>query len=333
VDNDGSTFNPAPGWPAPPLGWRPPPGWAPDPSWAVPPPGWEFWTPRIKSAPREAAPEAAARPFLLWGTRGSWCNQEVAGTQYRQDAVTGLFPRDVDLDDGAERNSTAALVPEPQNPKDPHAVAVRVDGVHVGYLPAEVAPDYAPVLQTLCSAGLAPTVPVHVWARAYTDYDEQVDGSHLPVRRHYTRVSVALAEPEMLRPLNLAPPRPRAELPVGSSVKVVNTQANFEHLNSVLNGRPAGWVYATLHRGEPATPRSKTPTVEVRVSGLRAGGLTVQMSATYLPVIDHLDRAGTMTVCRVLLEGSPVSVVAAIHALRPHELTPDWFTAVGSPST
>ncbi len=38
------------------------------------------------------------------------------------------------------------------------------------------------------------------------------------------------------------------------------------------------------------------------------------MSATYLPVIDHLDTTGAITVCRVLLEGSPVSVVAAMQS-------------------
>lgn len=42
-------FNPPPGWPAPPKGWRPTPGWQPHPSWPPPPPGWVFWTPRPPS--------------------------------------------------------------------------------------------------------------------------------------------------------------------------------------------------------------------------------------------------------------------------------------------
>lgn len=263
---------------------------------------------------------------MLWGTRGEWCNQDVVGTQYRQDALVDLFGSAADLDDGAVRKGLAELVPEPRNPKDPNAVGVYVKRSHIGYLPADVAPAYGSDLGRLCSSGQTPMVPVHIWARAYTDYDEQLDGSQLPVRRFYTRVSVALAEPGLVCPLNLAPPRPRRELPTGSSVKVVRTQDNFAYLSSVLGGRPAGWVYATLHRAEPATPRSKKPTVEVRVNGHRAGGLTPQMSETYLPVIDHLDAVGTRTVCRVLLEGSAVSVVAAMHAVRPHELTSDWFT-------
>lgn len=46
-------FNPPPGWPAPPEGWRPPAGWTPDPSWPDPPPGWQLWI----AAPSVDAPE------------------------------------------------------------------------------------------------------------------------------------------------------------------------------------------------------------------------------------------------------------------------------------
>jgi hypothetical protein len=47
-------FNPAPGWPRPPLGWTPPRGWHPNPRWPKPPPGWEFWVPGPGSAERRA---------------------------------------------------------------------------------------------------------------------------------------------------------------------------------------------------------------------------------------------------------------------------------------
>ncbi|MDQ1747956.1 MAG: hypothetical protein QOD07_2219, partial [Frankiaceae bacterium] len=40
-----ATFNPPPGWPAPPPGWVPPPGWQPDPAWPPAPPDWQFWVP------------------------------------------------------------------------------------------------------------------------------------------------------------------------------------------------------------------------------------------------------------------------------------------------
>ncbi len=328
VSSDRLIFNPAPGWPTPPAGWAPPAGWQPDPSWPDPPPGWRLWVAR--PGPVHAAPDIPSsghRRFELWGTRGHWCNQEVSGTQYHQDEVIALLPDSADVDGGAELDTTAELFPEPGHPTDANAVSVKVGGIHVGYLPRDIAPAYSSVFASMHQAGQVPTVPVHLWAHAFNDYDEQLDGSYATVRRYYTRASIALAEPEMLRPINLPPPRPRPELPVGASVKVVNTQANFKHLSSVLAGRHAGWVYATLHRVELAGPRSKKAAVEVRVNGRAAGALTPQTSEIYLPIIDRLDAADCTTVSRVLLEGSPVSVVGTMHAVRPHEITAEWLAA------
>ncbi|WP_210418855.1 hypothetical protein [Pseudarthrobacter sp. NIBRBAC000502770] len=45
-------FNPPPGWPKTPEGWRPGPGWEPDPSWPAPPAGWSFLVdPDLQMAP------------------------------------------------------------------------------------------------------------------------------------------------------------------------------------------------------------------------------------------------------------------------------------------
>jgi Domain of unknown function (DUF4041)/Meiotically up-regulated gene 113 len=51
VNDDHLIFNPPPGWPKPPVGWRPPAGWTPDPSWPKPPAGWQLWLPAEGSAP------------------------------------------------------------------------------------------------------------------------------------------------------------------------------------------------------------------------------------------------------------------------------------------
>jgi hypothetical protein len=265
---------------------------------------------------------------MLWGTRGHWCNQQVVGTEHRQDAVIGLLTGNLDV--GVERDTIAQLVPQPDNPVDEHAVAVFVDDVLIGYLPREVAPRYAAVLAGMVSSGTIPSVPIHLWARSYDDDDEQLDGSYVTVRRYYTRASVALAEPELVRPINLAPPRPRAELPTGPSVKVTRTQEHFEHLHAVLGDRARGWVYASLHRAESAGDRARKPIVEVRISGQPAGVFTRQMSETYLPLVEFLDAAGTTPVAGVLLEGSPISVVGRMHAVRPHELSSGWIAAATS---
>jgi HIRAN domain-containing protein len=92
-----------------------------------------------------------------------------------------------DLDQGAAREVTAQLLTEPANPHDPNAVSVQVEGQTVGYLPREIAPKYASVLTSMRYFGLLPSVPAHMWARAYDDYDERLDGTYAVIRRSLTR--------------------------------------------------------------------------------------------------------------------------------------------------
>ena len=68
---DGTTFNPPPGWPKPPTGWRPPAGWEPDPSWPTAPDGWQLWLGPDGVSPQEpvvvlpgTAPTDTPAPFV-----------------------------------------------------------------------------------------------------------------------------------------------------------------------------------------------------------------------------------------------------------------------------
>jgi hypothetical protein len=51
------SFNPPPGWPAPPPDWEPPLGWRPAPDWPPVPAGWRLWVPSA-GAPRCSAATA-----------------------------------------------------------------------------------------------------------------------------------------------------------------------------------------------------------------------------------------------------------------------------------
>lgn len=51
---DNLRFNPPPGWPRPPDGWKPPAGWTPDPSWPDPPDGWLLWVPIDRSGEEDS---------------------------------------------------------------------------------------------------------------------------------------------------------------------------------------------------------------------------------------------------------------------------------------
>ena len=74
----------------------------------------------------------------------------VAGTSFRVQAIDAAMRK---------RGVRTALVPEPTNPHDSEAVAVHVNGEHVGYVPraTRVSPE---ARVHLCKWGAE---PAHVW--------------------------------------------------------------------------------------------------------------------------------------------------------------------------
>lgn len=77
----------------------------------------------------------------------------VVGESFYQDALEALGGARTER--GVERrNHQAALMPEPENPKDPKAIAVLIEGRLVGYLSREDAREYRPVLNLVESMDL-----------------------------------------------------------------------------------------------------------------------------------------------------------------------------------
>jgi hypothetical protein len=280
--------------------------------------------PTMRTIETRAEPSAApeGKPFVLWG-RSGYGNTEVKGTEHRQDAILSLLPRR-ELKNGADLDTTAQLIPEPTNPFDANAVGCWVQGRLIGYLPRDEAARYAATLAQFVRSGRLPTASVHLWAREFEDYDYE-NGRETRKKRYFTSARVGLAEPELLGPINLAPPKPRAELPDGGAAKVTGTQDNLPHLLAVLAGRPTAWAYGVLEPTTITGPRSAKTVVRVLINGQSAGTLSSQMSTTYLPIVEPLTDAGCRATVRVLLKGSPVSVAATVYAARAHEIPHDWF--------
>ncbi|HEX8769038.1 MAG TPA: HIRAN domain-containing protein [Jatrophihabitans sp.] len=248
---------------------------------------------------------------------------ELKGTEHRQDAILSLLPRR-GLRDGVDLETTGQLIPEPTNPYDANAIGCWVQGRLIGYLPREEAARYTAPLAQFVRSGLVPTTNVRLWVREFEEYDYD-GGREAKKKRYYTSARVGLAEPDLLGPVNLAPPKPRAELPDGGAVKVTGTQENLQHLLAVLADRSAAWAYGVLEPMTLSGARSSKTVVQVSINGRPAGTLSPQMSTYYLPIVQPLTAAGCHAVVRVLLKGSPVSVAATVYAARAHEIPREWF--------
>ena len=69
-------------------------------------------------------------------------------------------------DDGSTlEDLQCILAPEPWNPHDTNAVAVMVGAHQVGYLPADLARDYARPLAALANSGVLATGSARIWAK------------------------------------------------------------------------------------------------------------------------------------------------------------------------
>ena len=92
-------------------------------------------------------PDRRIRPTLVEGRE----LVAVVGESHYQDAlraITGSDGRGV-----VRHECEAALVPEPDNPHDPNAVMVRIDGRLVGYLSRADAVAYAPLVAGIAARG------------------------------------------------------------------------------------------------------------------------------------------------------------------------------------
>jgi hypothetical protein len=94
---------------------------------------------------------------------------EVAGETYHVKGIKKLYRERsrVIADVGCTlEDEVCTLVPEPWNPHDNNAVAVMIGRHHVGYLPADLAVDYAAGLAGLASRGLLATGEARIWAKS-----------------------------------------------------------------------------------------------------------------------------------------------------------------------
>lgn len=94
---------------------------------------------------------------------------EVAGETYRTRQIRAVYRAcgvTITSKGATIQDLQCLLVPEPWNDFDQNAVAVVIGTQHVGYLPAELATDYAAPLRSLAQHGLLISGQARVWAKS-----------------------------------------------------------------------------------------------------------------------------------------------------------------------
>ena len=115
--------------------------------------------------PQERGPGATPPARLVLLGKSGWPEDvEVVGETYHQEAIKALFNA-VGDDSGGVLNRTGVLRAEPDNPYDRNAVAVVIDDMVVGHVPATIAPVIQPLVLQAARRNEIVGVPARVWAR------------------------------------------------------------------------------------------------------------------------------------------------------------------------
>src|SRR3546814_11479344 len=99
---------------------------------------------------------------------------------------------------------------------------VQINEQHVGYLEKEIAASYLSVVREVWDAGYVAATGARIWASARDSWD-----SH-PKLKYVARVSLALAEPHLLLPVNDPPTEDYSILPWGSALQLSGEEQHQE---------------------------------------------------------------------------------------------------------
>ena len=132
-------------------------------------------------------------------------------------------------------------------------------------------------------------------------------------------IRLSLNDPLEALPFNAPPADPYTMVPQGSFVKLTKTDGYLPDLLRLVPLGKRGTGFATLHEF-PARGGDGKTVVEVRINDRPVGQLTAQMSARYLPMIEHLRDRGLVSTCKIDITASSVAAEVRINAARANEV-------------
>lgn len=248
--------------------------------------------------------------------RSAWPNTEVAGEAHHRSEIRAVLGRDLRRGSEVELDNVPVhLVPEPDNPYDPNAVSVRVNGLVVGYLDRDTAARYRQPIRRIAASGLTATTTARLWARD--------DNGTLRAR-----ATVYLPDPALMLPLNDRPETAHTLIPWSSTFQVTKEKDHFDTLFKHVPPSGTGLLITTLHKGTRTLKNeAERPFVEVRVDGERVGEMSSVVSGHLLPLVEHCEALGQTPSAYAKISGSALAAELTLYATKATELSDTWLSA------
>lgn len=241
--------------------------------------------------------------YRLWSGKEGVYDYGVAVEAAHNAAIRRLFEQDWQ---GTSQSIAlqVQLIPEPDGPRGPWAIAVRGPTGTLGYLDDVDAPIWATPVRRIIASGYVPTVGAQIWGHE-TEW-ERIQFS--------TTVRLSLGRVEQAVPLNDPPATRYTMLPKSAIVQVTKEDLHEAVLRFVPQGG-YGVLFVTLHEAGVAGK----PHVEVRIDDVRIGQLTLQMGQRFLPLIRRLQENDLTTACWGDVTGSAVAAEVRINGIKANE--------------
>jgi hypothetical protein len=243
-----------------------------------------------------------------------WCDQETVGESFYRTALNDIRKL-VPLNEHKVRRFDATLVLEMDNPHSEagHAISVRWQDRVIAYIPDLETDDYFPELARLAASGFDAGVRGTLWTNE-TQPNFNPNDVHMSVH-------VGPQPPGMIVPINNPPSRKWAAIPRGQASQVTKEKDHLDVLQPYTGlGHKKTYILVTLHKVLLGT-RTRWAGVEVRLDGKRIGELSKATGAKFLPIIEHYDSLGLITVCHAYLRETATSAEVALKAATFEEIT------------
>lgn len=268
---------------------------------------------RDRSPQRRTVPPPLGRPLEPWGRLER--HFQIRWDASDLEAVSELLRRagvSEHADGSKVYSGLAALVHDPGRPKEKRAIAVFVDGTHLGYLDRKRAQDYFREVKEAAGRGgyVESTATVRV-----TPQDKRVK----------LRIHLDLPKPGELLPRNAAPTEPHAIVPLGRRVQVLGEEASSESLQAFVTRSKLTPVLVALRTVVEQTSRSQTCLVEVELDGQVVGQLSRAQSSRLLTVLERLSAQGFLAMARAWVGGTPKAPVVTLDINRDDAHLHDWL--------
>lgn len=213
-------------------------------------------------------------------------------------------------------NGEVRLVPEPDNPYQPQAIAVYADDLKLGRLsPEDSAAYWGPITRVVASGYDAVTrMQLSAVLRGVTG-ETHIESSG----------QLSLSAPGSLFPLNNAPTQATL-LPQGASMKVLDEKDHSEYLHSILPPSGEGRVILSLENNQIKHADGRVvDSVDVLHDRKVVGRLSTQISEQLAPVIRYAYEHDKLTSAWGTIRGNSFELSLTVQAVRPSEIPAEWY--------